>query len=49
MQMICQKMTKGAITHDVTLYAHDELITLLRDPRERAARKACRFWAKSCI
>lgn len=31
MRMICQKMTKGAITHDVTLYAHDELITLLRD------------------
>ena len=31
MRMICQKMTKGAITHDVTLYAHGELITLLRD------------------
>ena len=31
MRMICQKMTKGALTHDVTLYAHDELITLLRD------------------
>ena len=31
MRMICQKMTKGAITHDVTLYAHDDLITLLRD------------------
>ena len=31
MRMICQKMTKGVITHDVTLYAHDELITLLRD------------------
>ena len=31
MRMICQKMTKGVITHDVTLYAHGELITLLRD------------------
>lgn len=31
MRMVCQNMTKGKITEDVYLYAHDEVIRILRN------------------
>lgn len=49
MRMICQHMREGTYEGEATIYAHDEVIALLRDLAGKLLQKrSCRSWTAAC-